>query len=49
MIRALTLALLLAACADGPTLAPDGPVVAPPPQYEEMCRERPNPILCPEV
>ena len=49
MTRAVALLLLLAACADRPVLPASERVVAPPPAYDEMCRERPTPALCPEV
>ena len=44
------IALALAGCdADRPAPPASGPVIAPPPADEEMCRERFRPNLCPEV
>ena len=41
--------LLLAACADRPSLPASGPVVDPPPAYVVLGRVRPTLALCPEV
>lgn len=38
-----------AGCVSGPARPPEGDIIAPPPQYLEMCRDRYDPILCPEV
>ena len=48
MLFALAIVLGMAGCA-APSAPPEGGVVLPPPQWLDMCRDRPNPNLCPEV